>query len=171
MIARWMLLALAFLPLGACCSAACKEENLPEYKDRADPIRSVRFFKYAVENDCDRLAYDTFSRRTRGEVAYWKYKFFFGSVDFPGTEVPMVDVIEGIQEDELRMRTRGNESKVTGYAEVEVDGILQQFLLFAILFQEDQQWKIDGLRTLEELGYTGDEEDDHEEDDHEEDEE
>jgi hypothetical protein len=157
MIARWMLLALALLPLSACCSAACRDENLPEYKDRADPIRSVRLFKYAVENGCDRLAYETFSERTREEVAYWKYWLGFGSVDFPGTDVPMVDVIEGILEDELHMRTRGDESRVDGFAEVEVDGSPHQFLLFAILFREGNEWKIDGQRTLEELGYTEDE--------------
>ena len=39
-------------------SPACKEEKLPEYKDRATPTRAALLFRYAIENDCLDLALD-----------------------------------------------------------------------------------------------------------------
>jgi hypothetical protein len=138
MVARWLCLGLVVATLPACCSAACRDENLPEYKDRASPKRTVKLLQYALENGCDRLAYECFTEADRERIGYWKFKWLFCSFDFPGTETSICDLIKEYEVRDERIYVE------TG----RVFGLWKDTLLFVEVKEESGEWKIDGEETI-----------------------
>lgn len=143
MVDRWLCLALIAATLPACCSTACRDENLPEYKDRASPKRTVKLLQYAVRNGCDRLAYECFSDADREQIAYWKFKWFFCSFDFPGTETSICDLIKEYEVKRERIYVR----------RARVSGVWKDTALVVELVEETGEWKIDGEGTITANGF------------------
>ena len=133
-------LCLGFLSLlPACCKTACRDENLPEYKDRASPRRTAQLFRYAIRNGCDRVAYDCFTRESQEEVSYWKFSWLFCTVELPGTDIDICDWVRDLSIDDEWV------DGLKGY--VFVIGL--DAPLGIVLLEEDGEWKIDLRETLE----------------------
>ncbi|MCZ6689738.1 MAG: hypothetical protein O7H41_09055 [Planctomycetota bacterium] len=139
MTARWFSLVFAAVALSACTSPACRDENLPEYKDRATPERAMRFFRYAIANECDPHAWDCFNARSQEQVSYPEFKFLFCTIDFPNTDICICELIK--KAEIVWLRVRGSRSMVKA--------VSNDVLIRAVLWEEDGQWKIDSKETME----------------------
>ena len=141
---RLVWIALGSLALPACCSPACRDEFLPEFKDRATPIRTVELLRYAVINDCDRIVYECMNKRSQDLVDYWRFRFGYCALEFPGTDISVCELIPDL--DDLDMEVSGTKATVRGFAR-------GTYRMQLILHEEEGQWKIDAPDTAPFYGY------------------
>ncbi|MCZ6692131.1 MAG: hypothetical protein O7H41_21300 [Planctomycetota bacterium] len=145
MKARWWSgLVVAAAALSACTSPACRDENLPEYKDRATPERGMQFFQYAIANECDPHAWDCFNERSQKQFGYLGFKFGFCTIEFPGTDICICELIKKAEIAGIRPADgRG----------MAVKAVSHDVFLMTVLWEEDGQWKIDLEATMKENGF------------------
>jgi hypothetical protein len=136
----WLLAGLLLAALPGCCNPACREENLPEHRDRATPLRSVQFFQYAIRNDCMGLAYDTLTEEDREQVARWKFRLFFCTVDYPGTDISICEMIKDFEPWAGGVSVKGQEAIVLGES--------RNMFIQVALVEKDGAWDIDAAWTM-----------------------
>jgi hypothetical protein len=148
-LSRSPLSAAFFLALSGCCSPPCPPAA--KFFDRQDPVSTLKGFVYAVDTHQWDYAYESLAKGTRDEVGPTKFQVVIRFLEEPESGVALFDLISnaldlrsdpeyGVGRDEARILviSKGRDSS----------GKTVYFEAFIYLRREDDEWRLDLLRSL-----------------------
>lgn len=148
-------LALLLTLPSACCKPKCRDESVPAFKRRATPLDTARLVVYGARNDCGDLLYESLDIPSRDDVGEITFSLGWKSVEHPRLKVPIVDLIKGLRIDDpaapALVDIEGGRALFVGLTSyVAPDRFVKETFLWAVLYQENGEWRVNARETLHE---------------------